>query len=172
MCLSRSTSRTLRIDNLSAGIGNPALLQGLLIRRFDRRRERRSGRLHRLSAIIGTLSGLRRNPVRNASDSALQNSSLTSCTLASIVDHGLSSGSSETEILEPPTKSSSNPRNLPRRSPSRVSGNGNATAAKTSDVTYMVRGVVLSFSPHIGFKLNSLGRGPLHKRASIWSLDI
>jgi transposase len=25
---SRSTSRTLRIDNLSAGIGNPALLQG------------------------------------------------------------------------------------------------------------------------------------------------
>src|SRR6266508_3010368 len=70
MCLSRSTSRTLRIDDLSAGIGNPALLQGLLIRRFDRRRERRSGRLHRLSAIIGTLSGLRRNPVRNASDSA------------------------------------------------------------------------------------------------------
>jgi hypothetical protein len=68
--LSRSTSRTLRIDNLSAGIGNPALLQGLLIRRFDRRRERRSGRFHRLSAIIGMLSGLRRNPVRNASDSA------------------------------------------------------------------------------------------------------
>jgi hypothetical protein len=33
-------------------------------------RERRSGRLHRLSAIIGTLSGLRRNPVRNASESA------------------------------------------------------------------------------------------------------
>jgi hypothetical protein len=60
----------LRIDNLSAGIGNPALLQGLLITRFDRRGERRSGRLHRLSAIIGTLSGLRRNPVRNASDSA------------------------------------------------------------------------------------------------------
>jgi hypothetical protein len=60
----------LRIDNLSAGIGNPALLQGLLITRFDRRRERRSGRFHRLSAIIGTLSGLRRNPVRNASDSA------------------------------------------------------------------------------------------------------
>jgi ABC-type uncharacterized transport system substrate-binding protein len=28
VCLSRSTSRTLRIDNLSAGIGNPALLQG------------------------------------------------------------------------------------------------------------------------------------------------
>jgi hypothetical protein len=26
--MSRSTSRTLRIDNLSAGIGNPALLQG------------------------------------------------------------------------------------------------------------------------------------------------
>jgi hypothetical protein len=60
----------LRIDNLSAGIGNPALLQGLLITRFDRRRERRSARPQRLSAIIGTLSGLRRNPVRNASDSA------------------------------------------------------------------------------------------------------
>ena len=29
--LDRSTSRTLRIDNLSAGIGNPALLQGSLI---------------------------------------------------------------------------------------------------------------------------------------------
>jgi hypothetical protein len=38
--------------------------------RFDRRRERRSARHHRLSAIIGTLSGLRRNPVRNPSDSA------------------------------------------------------------------------------------------------------
>jgi hypothetical protein len=50
----------------------PRSVAGSLITRFDRRRERRSARFHRLSAIIGTLSGLRRNPVRNASDSALK----------------------------------------------------------------------------------------------------
>ena len=48
----------------------PRSVAGSLITRFDRRRERRSARPHRLSAIIGTLSGLRRNPVRNPSDSA------------------------------------------------------------------------------------------------------
>ena len=48
----------------------PRSVAGSLITRFDRRQERRSGRHHRLSAIIGMLSGLRRNPVRNASDSA------------------------------------------------------------------------------------------------------
>jgi hypothetical protein len=51
--------------------------------RFDRRRERRSGRFHRLSAIIGILSGLPRNPVRNPSDSAQQ--SLNSLEHAGIV---------------------------------------------------------------------------------------
>src|SRR6266852_4443978 len=50
----------------------PRSVAGSLITRFDRRRERRSARNHRLSAIIGTLSGLRRNPVRNASDSAFK----------------------------------------------------------------------------------------------------
>src|SRR3984893_3871660 len=48
----------------------PRFVAGSLITRFDRRRERRSARPHRLSAIIGMLSGLRRNPVRNPSDSA------------------------------------------------------------------------------------------------------
>ncbi len=57
-------------DNLSAGIRAPRSVAGSLITRFDRRRERRSARSQRLSAIIGTLSGLRRNPVRNASESA------------------------------------------------------------------------------------------------------
>src|SRR6267154_6312145 len=49
----------------------PRSVAGSLITRFDRRRERRSAHPHRLSAIIGTLSGLRRNPVRNPSDSAM-----------------------------------------------------------------------------------------------------
>src|SRR5438094_5788880 len=48
----------------------PRSVAGSLITRFDRLWERPSDRSHRLSAIIGTLSGLRRNPVRNASDSA------------------------------------------------------------------------------------------------------
>ena len=66
----RVPQRTLRIDHLSAGMGDPRCwLQGC--RSVDRLSTGMPFRQdHRLSAIIGLLSALRRNPVRLASDSA------------------------------------------------------------------------------------------------------
>ena len=51
-------------------VGENLLVRSVGYLPFDRRRERRSGRLQRLSAIIGALSGLGWDPVRNASGSA------------------------------------------------------------------------------------------------------